>query len=335
MSVTPGWASSPGTDVGPRLIVVSLALLLVGAMMALLAFWLAPAAPPPPPPRNPFGVGAREAAPAANAFGAFVMQWQASFYRQITASFAALKESPAALPALLSLGFAYGVVHAAGPGHGKAVISAYILSDDRSAALRGFGLSLGAALIQALVAIALVAVFSLLLNATARSMNAATRWVELASFAAVALLGLALLWRKSGVLLAALRGEAAACEPGCGHELLAAPPRRSWREQLGVMAAAGIRPCAGAVIVLVFALSQKLAWAGVATTFAMALGTALTTGAIALLAVGAKGLALRLAGGRGQRAAVAVRSVECLAAAFVAALGAALLSGLWSAGLAS
>ncbi len=68
---------------------------------------------------------------------------------------------------------------------------------------------------------------------------------------------------------------------------------------------------------------------GIAATFAMALGTALTTGAIAALAVFAKALALRIAGGRGAAGAVAVAAIELLAAAFVLVLGASLLFGLW------
>jgi ABC-type nickel/cobalt efflux system permease component RcnA len=329
----PDAAAGSGDGGAMRLFVVLAALALMAGLMGLIGWWLASGAPPPPPARSPFGVGPREAAPAATGIGAMIMAWQASFYRELTAALRLLKDSPAALPTLLGLGFAYGVVHAAGPGHGKAVISAYIMSDERSAALRGFALSLGAALVQALVAIALVLVMTMLLKATARDMNAASRWIEIVSFAAITALGLVLLWRKAGLLSGAVRGEVAACAPGCGHEAMLPPPApRSFAQTAAVVLTAGIRPCAGAIIVLVFAASQGLVWAGIATTFAMALGTALTTGLIALLAVMAKHLALHLAGGRGQSAAVAVRAGECLAAAFVAVLGALLLFGLWSAG---
>jgi ABC-type nickel/cobalt efflux system permease component RcnA len=314
-------------EAGARLLI---ALALVGAvagLFALLLAWLAPTAPPPPA-RNPFGVGPREAAPAATGLGGLILAYQAQFYRALTAALRALQESWATLPTLMGLGFAYGVIHAAGPGHGKAVISAYILSDDHAAVRRGFALSLGAALVQALFAIGLVALFNLILGATARQMNDATRWLELASFAALALMGLALLWVKAGVLIAAWRGESAACAPGCGHTTLSAPPpARDWRETLGVVLVAGSRPCAGAIIVLVFAASQGLIAAGVATTFAMALGTALTTGGLAMLAVGAKRVALGLAAGRGQGAALTVRLLEGLAAAAVAVLGLSLLFG--------
>jgi ABC-type nickel/cobalt efflux system permease component RcnA len=80
----------------------------------------------------------------------------------------------------------------------------------------------------------------------------------------------------------------------------------------------------------VFGLSQGLFAAGVAATLAMALGTALTTGAIAALAVFAKALALRFAGGRGPAGVVAVSALELLAAAFVLVLGLALLAGVWN-----
>ena len=98
----------------------------------------------------------------------------------------------------------------------------------------------------------------------------------------------------------------------------------------GVVLAAGIRPCAGAIVVLVFALSQGLFAAGVAATFAMALGTALNNGLVAALAVFAKAVAGRLARGRGAHGARAIAGVELLAAAFVLVLGASLLAGLWT-----
>ena len=119
----------------------------------------------------------------------------------------------------------------------------------------------------------------------------------------------------------------------CDHVHLPPPQEverlSRFRETAGVVLAAGIRPCAGAIVVLVFSLSQGLFLAGVAAAFAMALGTALTTGAIATLAVFAKALALRFAGGRGT-GETAIAGVELLAAAFVLVLGLSLLAGMWS-----
>jgi nickel/cobalt exporter len=328
----PGWSALPR-----RLLVALLALALVAGALGLVA-WLASLwfPPPPPPPRNPFGTALpREALPATSGIGAVILAWQSSFYRELTATLKGIAQSPAALPGLLGLAFAYGVFHAAGPGHGKAVISGYIVADDRSLR-RGLALSFAAALVQALVAIALVGTLTLALNATAKTM-ASTSWaIEQGSFALVALVGLHVLWRKAGRFVALGRGGAAHDPASCDHAHLPGPEEisrlRSFREMAGVVLAAGLRPCAGALIILVFANAQGLFWAGIAATFAMALGTALTTGALAALAVFFKFAALRFAGGGSLKGARIIAGLEVLAAAFVAVLGAALLLGLWAAG---
>ena len=89
----------------------------------------------------------------------------------------------------------------------------------------------------------------------------------------------------------------------------------------------GLRPCSGAIIVLVFALAQGLFWTGVASTFVMGLGTALTVAAIATLAVGAKTLAKRMAGTRSGYGSLALRGIELGAAVAVLAFGVLLLTG--------
>lgn len=327
-----------------RLAVAIMAVAVVAGAVALLTWLLAPGAPPPA--RNPFGVGVREAAPSAGGLGGIVMALQGQFYRSLQAAVSAFKENGAAIWSLMAVGFAYGIFHAAGPGHGKAVIAAYLVSDQRALA-KGFAMSLAAALVQALVAVALVSIVAVLFRATAATMSEVTNAVEIASFAAVTALGLVLVWRKAGKLLApgahdhghgsqahGSHGHGShGCDHGCGHAHLRPEQvdrARRWRDMAGVVLAAGIRPCAGAIVVLVFALSQGLFAAGVAATFAMALGTALTTGLIAALAVFAKALAVRLARGRGVQGGRIIAGIELLAAAFVLVLGASLLAGLWA-----
>lgn len=339
MSVTSAPLSSPAHDrasTWQRLGLFIVAVAVVAGAMILLAFWTGPIGAPPP--RSPFGMGIREAAPSGD-FGAWILSIQSGFYASLQASVRAMKESGSALGSLLLVGFAYGVFHAAGPGHGKSVISAYLVADEK-ALRKGFALSFAAALVQALVAILIVGIVSLVLRATAATMNRLALNVEIVSFAAIALLGLVITWRKSGKLLGVLalakNPLAPAQGESCDHVHMPPPEELSrltrWRDMAGVALAAGIRPCAGALIVLVFSLPQGLFAAGIAATFAMALGTALTTSAIAALAVFAKALALRLAGGRGAVGAIAVAALELLAAAFVLVLGASLLIGLWSRG---
>lgn len=319
-----------------RIVVAALALLLVAGVVALLAMLIASVSPPPPPPpRNPFGTALpREALPSTTGFGALLIAWQSSFYRELTAALKAIATAPGALWGLLGLSFGYGVFHAAGPGHGKAVISGYIVADNRSLK-RGLGLSFAAALLQALVAIAIVTVATLLLRLTAMQMNAATTVIEQGSFLLVGLVGLLMLWRKSGAFIG-LEAGAAHDPAACDHVHMPDADQVSrlagWRDMAGVVLAAGSRPCAGALIILVFAASQGLFWAGVAATLAMALGTALTTGALAAFAVFFKFAALKFAGGGNLRSARLIAGLELLAAAFVAVLGAALFTGLWLGG---
>ena len=312
-----------------RLALAAGAVLAAGGLLAGIAWVLGPVAAPPP--RSPFGIGFREAAPATTGLGGWLLAVQSNFSSHLRAAVTALKAGGPWMP-LIVMGFAYGVFHAAGPGHGKAVIAGYIVAGERTLR-RGFALSAAAALLQALVAIAIVLVGVLVLNTTAAGMTRAGTLIETVSFALVAGLGAAVTWRKAGRLAGLTTDSSAeACGPGCGHTHLtdaAALDRLGgWRERAGVVLAAGSRPCAGAVLILVFCAAQGLLAAGIAATFAMALGTALTTGALASLAVFAKALALRLAGGRGQAGALAVGGLELLAGASVLVLGLAMLSGL-------
>ena len=100
-----------------------------------------------------------------------------------------------------------------------------------------------------------------------------------------------------------------------------------WRRGFGAILAVGIRPCSGAILVLVFALAQGLFWAGVAATFVMGLGTAITVATIAVIAVSAKDLARRLSAGREGGGALVMRGIEFAAAGLVLLLGVGLLAG--------
>jgi len=259
------------------------------------------------------------------------------------------------------------VFHAAGPGHGKAVLASYMLANEKSLK-RGAVMALVAALLQALIAIALVGAAGFVFKATASEMNHAADWIVLASYCSVAAIGLWLVWRKGGALVVALgryveRQHAAASAPSysgvawrrpafslsaaafragpteegaapvaeCGHAHAFDPAELtgpfSWRDAVGTVIAAGARPCSGAILVLVFAMAQGLFAAGVAATFAMALGTAMTTGALAWLAVFAKSLAMRLAAGENSRLALVARGFEFAAALAVLIFGVALIVG--------
>jgi ABC-type nickel/cobalt efflux system permease component RcnA/ABC-type uncharacterized transport system substrate-binding protein len=270
---------------------------------------------------------------------------QRAFYAMLTTALARLKTDNTAFFVLGGLSFLYGIVHAAGPGHGKVVIGSYMLASD-ARVRRGLVLSFAAAMVQAVVAVAFVLVAALLLNLTSLAMSAAAEWVVAASYGLVMLLGIWLVVRRftghghahhhdlrerAHAHLHA--GEAEHRHHDHDHEhdhvhhaITPDQARGHWREQLGVVLAVGMRPCSGALVVLAFALSQGLLAAGILAVFLMALGTALTVALLAVIAISAKGLARRLVTTDGAIAGDVVWWLELFGALAVFAFGAVLFT---------
>jgi len=269
----------------------------------------------------------------------------------------AAKADGSAAYTLLGISFLYGIFHAAGPGHGKAVISSYLVANNETWR-RGIVLSFASAILQATIAVAIVGIAAAMLGATAKAMGEAVRVIEIASYALIMAIGLRLLWVKGRAFVKLLRekrdaGHAHPHDHGHDHDhghshhhhshhhedeasawshAHAPEPQdlsgRHWLKRgLTAVVAVGLRPCSGAIIVLVFALAQGLFWIGVASTFVMGLGTAITVAAIATLAVGARGLAGRLAEAKPGAGMLLLRGLETLAALVIVMFGAALLTG--------
>lgn len=260
---------------------------------------------------------------------------QQNFYSKLSATLRAMRgeKAFAAGWTLMLLSFAYGVFHAAGPGHGKAVISTWLLATE-SELKRGVLISFMSAIIQALTAIVLVSVLFLVVASVGSTARNVAGVLESASYALIGLLGLYLIWTAASLLMArraaavpapAFAGfttrqsvalsDFASFEPrkaasaaadhhvhgpdcGCGHahlpEAKALKGDWSFARAFSLAFAVGIRPCTGAILVLVFANGLGLYWAGIASTFAMALGTFITVSVIAAVAVYGKKLAARL-----------------------------------------
>jgi len=117
----------------------------------------------------------------------------------------------------------------------------------------------------------------------------------------------------------------------CGHSHGPTPSELAgpggWQRGLGAIFAVGIRPCSGAILVLVFAFAQGLFWAGIAATFVMGIGTAIMVATIAILAVSARGVAQRLSAGRDGGGTLFMRGIEFGAAGLVLLFGLGLLFG--------
>lgn len=157
--------------------------------------------------QSSLGIGTNEATlPSTGLFAGF-LNWvntqQQDFYRALTGALKTMKRDGSGTWILVGLSFAYGVFHAAGPGHGKAVISSYMLANE-VALRRGVALSFLAAMLQAVTAILVMTAVFLALRGTSVSMTDATWFLEIASYALVTGFGLWLLWRKAGKRLAGL-----------------------------------------------------------------------------------------------------------------------------------
>lgn len=333
--------------------------------------------------QTPFGAPRGGAEPQVGGIVGWLLTKQSEFYRQMSSTIRAAKSDGSAVWTLLAISFAYGIFHAAGPGHGKAVIASYLVANQETAR-RGIVLSFASALMQSLVAVVIVGVCAWLLNATAKTMCGAERVVEIASYALIAAFGARLVWSKGGGFIRALQqarppqatpalalathhdhaghghdhhhhhdhthAHAHAVhhdhahdhddhghnhdhvhDEHCGHSHGPEPSELAgpggWRRGFGAIFTVGIRPCSGAILVLVFALAQGLFWAGIAATFVMGLGTAITVATIAVVAVSAKDLARRLSGGREGGGALIMRGLEFGAAGLVLLFGVGLLLG--------
>jgi ABC-type nickel/cobalt efflux system permease component RcnA len=295
--------------------------------------------------QSSLGIGASEAMLPSTGLFAHWLYWinaqQQAFYRLLTGALKAMRTDGDKLWVLVGLSFVYGIFHAAGPGHGKAVISSYMLANE-VALRRGVMLSFVSAMLQALTAILVMGLVFLVLRGTAISMTDATWALEIVSYAAIAAFGAWLLWKKASPLLlsrfghgplrslsAARTGHAHGHSHGhshthghrhdhhghhhhdhapgevcatCGHSHAPDPAllggdRFDWRTAWSAVAAVGIRPCSGALIVLTFAFLNGLWFGGVLSVFAKAVGTAITVSALATLAVTAKNWAVALSGG--------------------------------------
>lgn len=269
-----------------------------------------------------------------------VQNAMAGFLRRLRAG------ESAAFWGLMGLCFAYGFFHAAGPGHGKILIGGYGMGR-RVPVLRLSVLAVLSSLAQAATAVAMVYAGVLLLDLTrAQMVDTAERVLAPLSFALIAALGLWLVWRG----LRRWPVEASPPEPlahehhrhehlhhghddhndscGCGHAHAPSPQQaadvRSLRDALLLIAAIAVRPCTGALFLLILTWQMDIRLAGILGAFAMGLGTASVTVAVAVASVTVREGTMFQIGGDGTRALRTMSVLEIGAGALVALVAAQL-----------
>ena len=287
-------------------------------------------------------------------------RWAAEVQRTLQAPLAgavrAVKAGePAAWAGLLSVCFLYGLAHAAGPGHGKFLIGGYGVAR-RVRLLPLAGVALASSLAQAAVAVALVYAGVLVLGWTReRMVGMAEGALAMASWAAIAAIGLWLVWRGGRGVWRGVRSEAGkgtdlghhhhhdhgdhhdhhyhhdhGAECGCGHAhgptVEEVARLTGWRDTAALIASVAVRPCSGALFLLILTFQLGIGAAGVAGAFAMGLGVAVVTIGVAGLAVWSREGALA---GLGEARIWRMMPVlELAAGAVIAALALGMLSAL-------
>ncbi len=242
--------------------------------------------------------------------------WQ----RVLHGEMSALMQQVAAHPhqaglALLGFSLIYGVLHALGPGHGKVVIATFLATHPLKLKT-SLQLTVAAALVQGAVAIVLVTVMLTVLQLSSRQLHLSSDWLEKGSYLLVIALGIGLSWRAVCRILRTLKKtdrtfhrltehdhhHGAGC--GCGHQHV--PDSGSVnravnnRTKVMVVLSMGLRPCSGALMMLLFAKVMNVYWWGALSAFVMAMGTAITVSAMALLVHVSRTLALKLSEGSSQ-----------------------------------
>lgn len=251
----------------------------------------------------------------ADALARWAASGQRDFQTAMAGAVRALRTGDAgALAGLLTVCFAYGFFHAVGPGHGKILIGGYGMAR-RVPALRLAGIAVLSSLAQAATAVLLVHAGLSLLGLSRRAMEgAAEDWLQPASHAAIAAIGAWLVWRGARGLLLPRDGHGRG--GNCGHAHGPAPEDVArlggWRDTALLVASIAIRPCTGALLLLIVTWQLGVAGAGIAGAFAIGLGTAFVTVLVALGATGLRESAFRAWAG-GQGAALLAPAIEMLA----------------------
>ncbi|WP_145932050.1 nickel/cobalt transporter [Yersinia bercovieri] len=241
--------------------------------------------------------------------------WQKNMHQQMAQLLQQVKANPHQTGmALMMFSLIYGVLHAVGPGHGKVVIITYLAT--HPAQLKSsLKLTFAASILQGGVAILLVTLLLGVLQLSSRYLHQSSFWLEKGSFLLVIGLGVLLCLRAIKRLcqqVKALKPRKIAIqriqplaadhihsdECGCGHRhLLSAQELQAgddWRTRLAIVLAMGMRPCSGAIMVLLFAKVIGVYWWGILSAIAMAIGTSLTISLLALLVHYARRLAVHL-----------------------------------------
>lgn len=189
-----------------------------------------------------------------------------------------------ALWTLATVCFGYGVVHTLGPGHGKAVVVAYFLDSSRPRAwIEGIFAGAWIAFTHTLAALLLAGALKLFATVGLLGALREVRNVEMVSYLLILAIGI---WRLWAGITGRLHEHHHGHDHGHGHHHdhdhhHHEPQQRTIAGWL-LLTAAGVAPCAGALVVILLSIALDVIWAGVVGVIAIAFGMAITLSAIGM-----------------------------------------------------
>jgi ABC-type nickel/cobalt efflux system permease component RcnA len=216
--------------------------------------------------------------------------------------------STRALLVVTAVAFVYGMLHAAGPGHGKLVVSSYFLARE---ARIGAGILTGTAIsfLQAATSIAIVCGLGVILGQHGFDVLGRSVWLEALSYALIVAIGLV-------IAISAVRG---------AHE----HDHGAGRVGIGMIVAAGVTPCASALIVMLFALTNGVLLLGIGATLVMAVGMSITTSLVGIVAILGRRTVLVVPGAGRWRGKVST-ALSLMGGVGIAVIGGLLFAGAWA-----
>lgn len=234
--------------------------------------------------RNPFGTPGGHTRSEENAPNPVYLKlaaWQQNLNGKLTDLMNKSRESGTLRPflPLIAIAFLYGIIHAVGPGHGKAVAATFLISRGRKIQ-DGFYIGNLIALMHGASGICLVLFLRLILRSGVMDpLGEVTQITKITSYSLITLTGLILLckslhswYRNTGVARHNYSGKYDTRPAG----------------SLTMALVIGMIPCPGTVLIMLYAISINMTIPGILLAVSQTLGMAVTISTIGVVVVAGK-----------------------------------------------
>ncbi|SON52623.1 nickel/cobalt transporter [Vibrio tapetis] len=218
------------------------------------------------------------------------IHWQRDLNSQLSDLLYDIQENKShAWSTFIVVSFGYGILHSMGPGHGKVIVATYLMTQP-SNAKSSLYITVLSSILQAVVAIALVTTLLAVFQSSMREIHSHAEVVMKLSYFCVALLGFTLCYKALRKLVFVKREKG--LQQQASNTQNGSCTDSSYREKAAIILAIGLRPCTGAIMILLFANMVGLYWVGIVSALIMAIGTCITTSCIALMTLSGKKVVL-------------------------------------------